>query len=188
MRSAKTLIRLCGWVFAGRTSLIVGFIVRWLICLRNYGFTKRTAMHLIWLRECSGWSWHSLPVYAWMRLLSGLGPNSMSYNVRKRRICAPGEDSDRPAFVCSLSRIFTGCILAGQGCKISWWGQRRLLSDCADAQTVLRLRWTHMSKGTFCHVAARIDPGQMRRTRSLVCVQWRSQNEIIFTHAQEKSW
>ena len=31
--------------------------------------------------------------------------------------CAPSEDSDQPAYSCSLIRIVNGCILDGQGCS-----------------------------------------------------------------------
>ena len=35
----------------------------------------------------------------------------------------------------SLIRIFTGCVLDCQGCKLRSCGQRRLRSDCTDAHT-----------------------------------------------------
>ena len=34
--------------------------------------------------------------------------------------------------------------------------KRRFLSDCANAQVDLNLRWEHMSEGTFSDVAAHI--------------------------------
>ena len=67
-------------------------------------------------------------------------------------MCAPSEDSDQPAHSRSLIRIFTVRILHSQGCKVSSCGQRRLKSDCADAQADLSLRWAHMREGTFTHV------------------------------------
>ena len=36
------------------------------------------------------------------------------------------------------------------------FGQRRLWSDCADAQANLSLRWVHISEGTFSLVAVNI--------------------------------
>ena len=33
-------------------------------------------------------------------------------------------------------------------------GQRKLLSDCADAQDNLSLHWPQISEGTFSHIAA----------------------------------
>ena len=53
----------------------------------------------------------------------------------------------------SLIRIFTGCILASQGCKVSSYEQRRLLSDCVDAQADLSLRSAQMTESTFSNVA-----------------------------------
>ena len=43
-----------------------------------------------------------------------------------------------------------------KGCKVSSCVQRRLLSDCADAQADLSLRWAHISEGTFSHLAAQL--------------------------------
>ena len=40
-------------------------------------------------------------------------------------------------------------ILDSEWCQVSSCGQRRLWSDCADAQADLSLRWAHMSEGTF---------------------------------------
>ena len=62
-------------------------------------------------------------------------------------MCAPSEDSDQPAHARSLIRIFTRRFLDSQGCKVSSRWQRRLWSDCADAQADLRFRWAHMSEG-----------------------------------------
>ena len=51
--------------------------------------------------------------------------------------------------ICAVIRIFTVHILDSQGCKVFSCGQRRLGSDCADAQADLSLRWVHMSEGSF---------------------------------------
>ena len=70
--------------------------------------------------------------------------------------CAPSEYSDQPAHSRSLIRIFTGRIFNSQGCKVSSCEQRRLRSDCADAQADLSLRWAHTSDGTFSRFANHI--------------------------------
>ena len=70
--------------------------------------------------------------------------------------CAFSEDSDQTAHLRSLIRIFTGRNLDSRGYKVSSCGQRRLCSDCAEAQTDLNLHWAHMTKGTFSNVAAHI--------------------------------
>ena len=49
--------------------------------------------------------------------------------------------------------------LDSQGCKCSSPGQRRLWSDCTDAQADLSLCWAHMSEGTFSHIAAQMSLG-----------------------------
>ena len=71
------------------------------------------------------------------------------------RECASNEDSIQPTNSRKLIRIFRR-ILDSHGCKISSCGQRRLKSDCTDAQSDLSLRWTHMSKGTFSNVTGNI--------------------------------
>ena len=72
------------------------------------------------------------------------------------RTCAPREDSDQPAHLGSLIRIFTERILNSQWCNVSLCGQRRLWSDCADAQADLSLRLTHMLEGTCSHTEAQL--------------------------------
>ena len=72
------------------------------------------------------------------------------------RTCALSEDSYQFAHLRRLIRIFTERILDSQGRKFSLCRQRRLLSDCADAQADLSLRWAHMSEGTFSDVAFQI--------------------------------
>ena len=68
------------------------------------------------------------------------------------RKSAPGEDSDQLAHMKCIIRIITRRFLDSEGCKVSSCGERRLPSDCADAQSDESLRWAHMSKGTFSHV------------------------------------
>ena len=72
---------------------------------------------------------------------------------------APGDDSDQPAHSRSLIRNFTGRILDSQGCRLSSYGQRKLWSDCADAQADLSLRWEHISEGTFSYFTAKMTSG-----------------------------
>ena len=86
-----------------------------------------------------------------------LSPYTVNLNYMTRLwTCAPSDDPYQPALSLSLIRIFTGLFLEIQGCKVSSCGQRRLRSDCADAQADLSLRWRHMSEDTVSHVAAHI--------------------------------
>ena len=66
------------------------------------------------------------------------------------------EDSDQTAHSRSLIRIFTERILDSQACKASSCGQRRLWSDCADAQAYLSLHWVHVVGDMFYHVATHL--------------------------------
>ena len=57
--------------------------------------------------------------------------------------CAPSEDSDQPRLLPSLIRVFAVRSMGSLGPKVSSCGQRRLLSDWADAQADLSLRRAH---------------------------------------------
>ena len=65
----------------------------------------------------------------------------------------------------SLIRIFIRAVWSestlatfwnSQECKVSSCGQRKLCSDCANAQADLSCFWVHMSEGTFPHIAAHL--------------------------------
>ena len=58
------------------------------------------------------------------------------------------EDSNQTARI----RIFTGRIQEIQGCQVSSCRERRLKSDCADAQSDLSLRLAHISGGTLSDI------------------------------------
>ena len=73
----------------------------------------------------------------------------MNRNVRKRYFGrAHSEDSDQ-----SDQNLHWAHFGYQEG-KVSSCGQRRLTSDCADAQADLSLSWAHMTEGTFLHVEA----------------------------------
>ena len=61
-----------------------------------------------------------------------------------------------PGLFSYLFFFFNASILESQGWKVHSCAQRNLKSDCAFAQSDLRFRWAHMSKGTFSHIAAKI--------------------------------
>ena len=84
----------------------------------------------------------------------------MSRNVKKHTCtfnwtCALSKDSDQPAHLLSLIRIFIRCILASHGCKVLKVVNEEL-SDCPDVRADLSLLWAHMSEGTFSDVVAHI--------------------------------
>ena len=90
--------------------------------------------------------WAQMPVCWFCDALDQLSlPQHQKTYLRK---CAPREDSDQPAHSRSLIRIFTRRIWDCQGCKVYSCRQRRLWSDCTDAQADLSLRWAHMSVST----------------------------------------
>ena len=65
--------------------------------------------------------------------------------------CAPSEDSDQHGDPPSLIRVFS--VRMKKACVLSYQlsTQRMHLSDWADAQADLILRWAHMPFYWFCH-------------------------------------
>ena len=118
--------------------------------------------------------------------LINFDPNSVKAN----RGYVPSEtcnSEDRYTF-----RIFSGRRLDIQWCKVSSRGQRRLRSDCANAQADLSPRWAHMSEGTFSHVVPHeifiSDSVVVKRTFIFFkypCIK-HSGNELILTRIQVK--
>ena len=110
----------------------------------------RVMRHLIWVcTVCRRPFYETLSTNG---LMSDLVP-LVTYETHRQktylRTCAPSEDSDQPAISRSLTRSFAGRNLVSQGYNVSSCVQRRLLSDCADAQADLSLCWAHMSEDTF---------------------------------------
>ena len=68
----------------------------------------------------------------------------------------PIKDSDQPAHLRSLIRIFDGGYMVGQGPKVSSRGKVSLLSDSADAQMDLNLSCAHIPTCTLCWILAEI--------------------------------
>ena len=89
---------------------------------------------------------------------------------------APSEDSDQPAHSRSLTRIFTG-----QSGKVSSCGQRRLWSDCVDAQADLSLRWAHLWKGMFSNAAAHKRAAQCENMSTGICGKRRPRSACAST-------
>ena len=73
--------------------------------------------------------------------------------IQQRLACVPIEDSDQTVHMHRLTRVFDGCYMGSQGSSISSAGNQDW-SDCADAQTDLNLRCTHMPTCTLCWIPA----------------------------------
>ena len=63
--------------------------------------------------------------------------------------CAPIEDSDQTARLCSLIWVFDGCSICSQGFNISLGIRLRLCSDCVDVQTEMNLHCICMQTCTL---------------------------------------
>ena len=70
--------------------------------------------------------------------------------------CAPSEDSDQPGHPSSVIRVFAVCFMGSLGHNASSCGQRRLLSDWANAQADLSLCWAHGPYCWFCRAVAQM--------------------------------
>ena len=66
--------------------------------------------------------------------------------------CAPIEDSDQPAHLHSLLRVFDGLSMGMQGSNVS----SSLKLDCVDLQTDLNLHCRHMSTCVLCCIPAQL--------------------------------
>ena len=70
--------------------------------------------------------------------------------------CAPSKDSDQPVHPPSLIRVSAVRMKTAWVLSYPLSAQRRLLSDWADAQADLSLRWAHSHFCWFCHVSAHL--------------------------------
>ena len=102
--------------------------------------------------------------------------------------CAPSEDSDQPAHPRSLIRVFTGHCVDSQGSKTSSGGQRRLWSDCANAQTDPRFRWAHMQSWRKCCVPVHIIffSHSAQRGRTAICIAFLGSKKGVLAYLLEK--
>ena len=71
-----------------------------------------------------------------------------------KKASAPSEDSDQPGH--PRSRVFAVCMKKAWALSYPLSTQGRLISDWADAQADLSLRWAHMPLYLFCHEAAQL--------------------------------
>ena len=79
---------------------------------------------------------------------------------------APSKDSDQPAHSRSLIRIFPVRILISQGCKASLCWQRRLWSDCKDAQADLSIRWASRQKVHYLSCCSYVEENRTNNVKN----------------------
>ena len=72
------------------------------------------------------------------------------HSIYYRIACAPSEDSDQPAHLRRLIRVFAGHPVGNQGFKAHSSGQRRLGSASVNAQADLSFRWALMQSCRKC--------------------------------------
>ena len=102
MRSAKTRMRRLIWVFAGCTSFIVDFVVRWLIHVLTYYRRKNmpfiTNVHPDQMAQTATFDQGSST-----RVTKSDEPKRQNWNLRT---CVPNEYSNQPALPRSLVWVF----------------------------------------------------------------------------------
>ena len=69
--------------------------------------------------------------------------------------CAPFKDSDQPAHLCSLIRVFDWCSMGSQGTNISSAGTLKLIR-LFDVHPDMNLRCKNMSTHTLCWIPAHL--------------------------------
>ena len=85
-----------------------------------------------------------------------VSPYEPPHDKTNKMACAPREDSDRPGHPASLIRVFAVSMKKAWVLSYPLTAQRRLWSDCADAQADQSLQWAHMPFCWFCHEAAQL--------------------------------
>ena len=88
--------------------------------------------------------------------ISNTVPNEPAHDKPYNKTCATSKDSDQPAHLCSLIRVFADnmCLLQPQG--YSKKDKRESLPYWVDVQADLSLCWLHRSYCRFCHVLAQM--------------------------------
>ena len=72
------------------------------------------------------------------------------------KTCVTSKDSDQPVHPSSLATVLVYFSLNSLEAVEGTCDQRRLRSDCADAQADLSFRWSHKSYGRFCRALAHL--------------------------------
>ena len=88
----------------------------------------------------------------WVKLLTFEPEHSLFYKIA----CAPSEDSDQPAYLRSITRLFAVCLKTHLFLGYPQGALRRLCSNCTDAQADLSLRWAHIQSCRGCCVPAQL--------------------------------
>ena len=100
----------------------------------------------------------------WCEMLSDFASSVMKGNITfelahsktYNKTCVTSKDSDRPAHPFSMARVLVYPSLDSLEAVKGTCDQRRLRSDCANAQSDLSLRWSHKSYTRICRALAQI--------------------------------
>ena len=82
--------------------------------------------------------------------------NEPAYDKTYNKTCATSNDSDQPVHPPSMTRVFVYPVLDSLEAVEGICDQRRLWSDCADAQDDQSLHWSHKSCCRFCRAMAKM--------------------------------
>ena len=118
------------------------------------------------------------------------------------KTCVTSKDSGQPVNPPSIARVLVYLSSHSLEAAEGPCDQRRLWSDCADAQADLNLRWSHKSYCRFCHALAPMVKVliKKKKTRSLPRFKinynmphWRTSNSkfmgwVLFGAVQSQSW
>ena len=91
------------------------------------------------------------------------------------------KDSDQPVHPPSIARVFIYPALSSSEAVEGTCNQRRLCSECADAQADLSLRWIDESYCRFCHALAHLNIRTNRRSLKVSFVERRKINYRVYS-------
>ena len=79
--------------------------------------------------------------------------NELAHDKTYNKTCVTSKDSDQPVHPPSMARVLIYPSLDSPKAVEGTCDQRRLLSDCADAQSDQSLRWSHVLNRYCCALA-----------------------------------
>ena len=113
-------------------------------------FCNLAAKVLIRLTACyADWPKYLLSIYI-RAFFSNFAKWAGTQDFLYKTACAPSEDSDHTAYPRRLIRVISVRLKKLWNLGYPQNAPRRLWSDCADAQTDLSLRWSHMQSCRLC--------------------------------------
>ena len=124
------------------------FVIKYVNFYKKKKKKKKKTDQVIWLAGNSKWAWH-LNLFSMTRYEPA---HDKTYN----KTCATSNDSGQPVYPPTMARVLVYPSSDSLAALERTCDQRRLWSDCADAQADLSLRCPHKSYRRFCRMLTHI--------------------------------